>query len=413
LAHDARITLEDAMAPQTSRGSAAADEAAVEDALDFIGLDAQLSAEERAVRDTVARLVAERVLPLIAQCFEAGRFPRELVPEIAQLGLFGAMLHGYGCAGLNAVSYGLICREIERGDSALRSLVSVQSSLCMYPIDAYGSEAQKQQWLPRLARGEVLGCFGLTESQGGSDPGAMRTQARRAGGDWVLSGSKMWITNAPIADVALIWARTEAGVRGFLVERGTPGLTAQEIAHKFSLRASSTGALFLDEVRVPAEAMLPGAHGLKAPLSCLSQARFGIAWGALGAAQACLAEALAHVRERVLFGRPLSHTQAVQIRLAEMVRALASAQAMALQLGRLKDAGTLTPAQVSLGKWHSCRVALDIARECRDLLGGAGISLEHAALRHMLNLETVVTYEGTQTVHQLAIGRAVTGVAAF
>lgn len=401
------------MAPQKSAGSASAHEAAVEDALDFMSLDAQLSPEERAVRDTVARLVAERVLPLIAECFEAGRFPRELVPEIAQLGLFGPTLHGYGCAGLNAVSYGLICREIERGDSALRSLVSVQSSLCMYPIDAYGSEAQKQQWLPRLARGEALGCFGLTESQGGSDPAAMRTQARRAGGDWVLSGSKMWITNAPIADVALIWARTDAGVRGFLVEPGTPGFTAQEVAHKFSLRASSTGALFLDEVRVPAEAMLPGAQGLKAPLSCLSQARFGIAWGALGAAQACLAEALAHTRERVLFGRPLSHTQAAQIRLAEMVRSLASAQAMALQLGRLKDAGTLTPAQVSLGKWHSCRIALDIARECRDLLGGAGISLEHVALRHMLNLETVVTYEGTQTVHQLAVGRAVTGVAAF
>lgn len=401
------------MAPQKSAGSASAHEAAVEDALDFMSLDAQLSPEERAVRDTVARLVAERVLPLIAECFEAGRFPRELVPEIAQLGLFGPTLHGYGCAGLNAVSYGLICREIERGDSALRSLVSVQSSLCMYPIDAYGSEAQKQQWLPRLARGEALGCFGLTESQGGSDPAAMRTQARRAGGDWVLSGSKMWITNAPIADVALIWARTDAGVRGFLVEPGTPGFTAQEVAHKFSLRASSTGALFLDEVRLPAEAMLPGAQGLKAPLSCLSQARFGIAWGALGAAQACLAEALAHTRERVLFGRPLSHTQAAQIRLAEMVRSLASAQAMALQLGRLKDAGTLTPAQVSLGKWHSCRIALDIARECRDLLGGAGISLEHVALRHMLNLETVVTYEGTQTVHQLAVGRAVTGVAAF
>jgi glutaryl-CoA dehydrogenase len=405
--------LEDAMAPHTSPGSASANEAAVEDALDFISLDAQLSPEERMVRDSVARLVALRVLPLIAECFEAGRFPRELVPEIAQLGLFGPTLHGYGCAGLNAVSYGLICREIERGDSALRSLVSVQSSLCMYPIDAYGSEAQKQQWLPRLARGEALGCFGLTESQGGSDPAAMRTQARQLGGDWVLSGSKMWITNAPIADIALIWARTEAGVRGFLVERGTPGLTAQEVAHKFSLRASSTGALFLDEVRVPAEAMLPGAQGLRAPLSCLSQARFGIAWGALGAAQACLAEALAHAHERVLFGRPLSHTQAVQIRLAEMVRSLASAQALALQLGRLKDAGTLTPAQVSLGKWHSCRIALDIARECRDLLGGAGITLEHVALRHMLNLETVVTYEGTQTVHQLAVGRAVTGVAAF
>lgn len=401
------------MNPQTDPAMGAAGAAAVEDALDFLGLDAQLSDEECVVRDIVSRLVRERVLPLIAECFEHGRFPEELVPEIARLGLFGSTLHGHGCAGLNAVSYGLICREMERGDSALRSLISVQSSLCMYPIDAYGSDTQKQHWLPRMARGEALGCFGLTESQGGSDPAAMRTYARRQGGDWVLSGSKMWITNGPIADVALVWARTDEGIRGFLVERGTPGFTAQDVAHKFSLRASSTGALFLDEVRVPPGAMLPGAQGLKAPLSCLSQARFGIAWGALGAAQACLQEALEHARERVLFGRPLSHTQAVQIRLAEMVRSLASAQAMALQLGRLKEAGTLTPTQISLGKWHSCRVALDIARECRDLLGGAGISLEHVALRHLLNLETVVTYEGTQTVHQLAVGRAITGVAAF
>jgi glutaryl-CoA dehydrogenase len=283
----------------------------------------------------------------------------------------------------------------------------------MYPIDAFGSQAQKQRWLPRLARGDALGCFGLTESQGGSDPGQMRTSARRAGGDWLLSGSKMWITNGPIAEVALVWARTVEGVRGFLVEHGTPGFTAQELAHKFSLRAASTGALFFDEVRLPDEAMLPGAQGMKAPLSCLSQARFGIAWGALGAAQACLAEALAHSGERILFGRPLSHTQAVQIRLADAVRSLACAQAVALQLGRLKERGQVTPAQISLAKWHSCRIALDIARDCRDLLGGAGISLEHVALRHLLNLETVITYEGTQTIHQLAVGRAITGASAF
>jgi glutaryl-CoA dehydrogenase len=384
-----------------------------DEAVDFLAVDAELYDEERAVRDAVARLVDERVLPIIAGCFEQARFPRELVEPIASLGLFGSSIQGYGCAGLNAVSYGLICRELERGDSALRSLVSVQSSLCMYPIDAYGSEEQKQRWLPALARGEALGCFGLTESQGGSDPGALRTHARRKGGDWVLSGSKMWITNGPIADVALVWARTDEGIRGFLVERGTRGFTAQEIEHKFSLRASSTGALFLDEVHLPPAAMLPQALGLKAPLSCLSQARFGICWGALGAAQACLAEARAFAGERRLFGRPLSHTQAVQIRLAEMVRALAPAQLTALHLGRLKDRGRLSPAQISLAKWHSCRVALDIARECRDLLGGAGISVEHAAIRHLLNLESVITYEGTQTIHQLAVGRAITGSAAF
>ncbi len=383
------------------------------DATDFLGVDAELGAEERTVRDTVARLVNERVLPIIGECFESARFPQELIPAIGQLGLFGSSLRGHGCAGLNATSYGLICRELERGDSALRSLVSVQSSLCMHPIDAFGSEAQRQRWLPAMARGDVIGCFGLTEPHGGSDPASMRTIARRAGADWVLNGSKMWITNGPIAHVALVWAQTDEGVRGFLVERGSRGFTAQEVQHKFSLRASSTGALFFDEVRLPPESMLPQALGLAAPLSCLSHARLGICWGALGAAQACLAEALAHCAERVLFGRALVHTQAVQIRLAEMVRALAAAQLLALHLARRKERGELDPAQISLGKWNSCRVALDIARECRDLLGGAGISVEHVAIRHLLNLESVVTYEGTQTIHQLAVGRAVTGVAAF
>jgi len=383
------------------------------DALDFLYLDASLGDDERITRDAVARVVDEHVLPIIAECFEIGRFPRELVPVLAELGVFGATLHGYGCAGLGAVSYGLICRELERGDSALRSLVSVQSSLCMYPIHRYGSEEHKQRWLPSMARGEAIGCFGLTEPHGGSDPANLHTTARRHGGGWVLNGSKMWITNAPIADVALVWARCEDGVRGFLVERGTPGLAAQPIGHKFSLRASSTGALFFDELRLPAEAALPGALGIGAPLSCLSQARYGICWGVIGAAQACLSEVRAHVAERTLFGRPLQCTQMVQVRLAEMVRSLCAGQLLALRLAQLKDTGRLTPAQISLAKWNNCRAALEIARDCRDLLGGAGISVEHAAIRHMLNLESVVTYEGTQTIHQLVVGRAITGIPAF
>jgi glutaryl-CoA dehydrogenase len=384
-----------------------------ESALDFLRLDDELTEEERLVRDAVARLVDERVLPIIGECFESGRFPRELLPALAELGVFGASLQGYGCAGLNALSYGLICRELERGDSGLRSFVSVQSSLCMFPIHAYGSEEQKLAWLPRMARGEVIGCFGLTESQGGSDPANMRTSARRKGDGWVLNGSKMWITNGHIADLAIVWAQTPEGMRGFLVERGTRGFTSEEIKHKFSLRASNTGALFFDDVQLPAEAALPAASGIKAPLSCLSQARYGICWGATGAAQACLAEALTHAGERVLFGRPLNHTQAVQLRLAEMVRKLAGAQLLALQLGRLKQRDALSAAQISLGKWNNCRTALEIARDCRDLLGGAGISIEHVAIRHMLNLESVVTYEGTETIHQLTIGRALTGIAAF
>jgi glutaryl-CoA dehydrogenase len=384
-----------------------------ESALDYLRLDDELNEDERLVRDAVARLVDERVLPIIGECFETGRFARELLPGLAELGVFGCSLHGYGCAGLSAVSYGLICRELERGDSALRSFVSVQSSLCMYPIHAFGSEQQKLQWLPRMARGEVIGCFGLTEPQGGSDPGNMRTTARRDGEGWVLRGSKMWITNGHIADLAIVWAQTPEGMRGFLVERGARGFSSEEIKHKFSLRASNTGALFFDDVRLPAEAALPGATGIKAPLSCLSQARYGICWGVIGAAQACLAEALGHAGERVLFGRPLNHTQAVQLRLAEMVRKLSTAQLLALHLGRLKEREALSAAQVSLGKWNNCRIALEIARDCRDLLGGAGISVEHVAIRHMLNLESVVTYEGTETIHQLTIGRAVTGIGAF
>jgi len=382
-------------------------------ALDFFDLRGQLSADEQLVQESVARLVDNRVLPIIRECFEQHRFPRELVPELAALGLLGASLEGYGCAGLNAVCSGLICQELERGDSALRSFVSVQSSLVMYPIWAYGSEAQKRQYLPRLARGELLGCFGLTEAHGGSDPANMKTRARRSGGDWLISGAKMWITNGAIADVCICWADTDQGVRGFILDKGTPGFTATEIENKFSLRASHTGALFFDEVRVPEAQRLPAATGLKAPLSCLTQARYGIAWGVIGAAQACLAQLLDYTATRELFGRPLAQNQAIQVRLAEMARGITTSQMLALQLARLKERGELKPAQVSMAKWHNCRAALDIARDCRDMLGGAGISAEFAPIRHMLNLESVITYEGTETIHQLAVGRELTGRSAF
>ncbi len=382
-------------------------------ALDFFDLRGQLSSDEQLVQESVARFVDSRVLPIIRGCFEQHRFPRELVPELASLGLLGASLEGYGCAGLNAISSGLICQELERGDSALRSFVSVQSSLVMYPIWAFGSEAQKQQYLPGMARGELIGCFGLTEPHGGSDPGNMQTRARRSGGDWIISGSKMWITNGAIADVCVCWAATDEGVRGFIIDKGTHGFTATEIENKFSLRASHTGALFFDEVRVPEAQRLPNASGLKGPLSCLTQARFGIAWGVIGAAQACLAQLIDYTATRELFGRPLAQNQAIQVRLAEMSRGITTAQMMALQLGRLKDRGELKPAQVSMAKWHNCRTALDIARDCRDMLGGAGISAEYSPIRHMLNLESVITYEGTETIHQLSVGRELTGRSAF
>ncbi len=382
-------------------------------ALDLFDLRSSLTEEEQLVQDSVARLVDTRVLPIIAECFEQHRFPRELVPELAALGLLGASLEGYDCAGLNAISSGLICLELERGDSALRSFVSVQSSLVMYPIHAYGSEAQKQQYLPRMARGELIGCFGLTEPHGGSDPGNMKTRARRNGGDWLISGSKMWITNGSIADACVCWADTDDGVRGFIIDKGTPGFTATEIEHKSSLRASNTGALFFDDVRVPDSQRLPGAAGLKGPLSCLTQARYGIAWGVIGAAQACLAQLIEYTAGRELFGRALAQNQAIQVRLAEMARGVTCAQMLALQLGRLKDRGALEPVQVSLAKWNNCRMALDVARDCRDMLGAAGISAEYAPIRHMLNLESVITYEGTETVHQLAVGKALTGISAF
>ena len=381
--------------------------------LDLYDIAGALTEEERMVQDSVGRMVDEKVLPIIQKCFEEHRFPKELVPELAALGLLGSSIKGYDCAGLNGISYGLICQELERGDSGIRSFVSVQSSLCMYPIYAFGSEEQKQKYLPRMARGEVIGCFGLTEPHGGSDPANMKTHAKKRGKDWVINGSKMWITNGAIADVAVVWAMTEDGIRGFLVDKGTPGFTAQEIERKFSLRASVTAALFFDNVVVPEENVLPGVVGLKGPLSCLTQARYGISWGVIGAAQACLAQLLDYTKDRTLFGRPLAQNQATQIRLAEMARGITTAQVLALQLGRMKDAGTLQPAHVSLAKWNNCRMALNVARDCRDLLGGAGISAEYVPIRHMLNLESVITYEGTETIHQLTIGRALTGLNAF
>jgi glutaryl-CoA dehydrogenase len=383
-------------------------------ALDLYDIRASLTDEERMVQDSVARLVDDRVLPVIQKHFEEHTFPRDLVPELAGLGLLGSSLTGYGCAGMNAVSYGLICQELERGDSGIRSFVSVQSSLCMYPIHAYGSDAQKDKYLPRMATGELIGCFGLTEPHGGSDPSNMKTHAKRRGRDWVLNGAKMWITNAPIADLAVVWAKTEEGIRGFLVEKGTRGFAAPEIERKFSLRASATGAIYLEDVVVPEENVLPGSTiGLKAPLSCLTQARYGITWGVIGAAQACLSQLLDYTQTRVLFGRPLAANQAIQIRLASMARGITSAQLMSLQLGRLKDAGHMHPTQVSLAKWNNCRMALDVARDARDMLGGSGISAEYVPIRHALNLESVITYEGTETIHQLTIGRELTGINAF
>ena len=384
------------------------------DPYDLFDVRSLLSEEERAVQDAVARFTDEKVIPVIGECFDQGRFPKELVPEIAALGLFGSSLpEEYGCAGLNGVSYGLICQELERGDSGIRSFVSVQSSLCMYPIYAYGSEEQRRRWLPDMARGEVIGCFGLTEAHGGSDPANMKTHAKRDGDDWVLNGSKMWITNGNLAHVAIVWAQTDEGIQGFLVEKAFAGFTAQAIKHKMSLRASVTSALYFDGVRVPEANRLPNVKGLKGPLGCLTQARYGITWGPIGAAVACLDEALNYSKERILFERPVAATQSAQIRMADWARRITTAQLLSLQLGRLKDAGSMQPTQVSLAKWNNCRMAIDIAREARDLLGGAGITTEHSPIRHALNLESVITYEGTETVHQLVVGRELTGINAF
>lgn len=382
--------------------------------IDLFDIRSLLSDEERAVQDAVARFTDEKVLPIIGDCFDQGRFPKELVPEIAAMGLLGSTLpEAYGCAGLNAVSYGLICQELERGDSGIRSFVSVQSSLCMYPIYAYGSEEQRQQYLPGMAKAEIIGCFGLTEPHGGSDPANMKTTARKDGDDWVINGAKMWITNGNLAHIAIVWAQTDDGIQGFIVPTDTPGFTAQEIHKKMSLRASVTSALFFDKVRIPDRQRLPNVKGLKGPLGCLTQARYGITWGPIGAAQACLTEVLNYTRERILFGRPVSANQSAQVKLADMARRITLAQLLSLQLGRLKDAGRMQPTQVSLAKWNNCRMALDIAREARDLLGGSGITTEYSPIRHALNLESVITYEGTETVHQLVIGRELTGINAF
>ena len=382
--------------------------------IDLFCVRSSLSEDEQMVQDSVGRFVDDSVLPVIRKHFEQHTFPRELVAGLADLGLLGSSLTGYGCAGMNATAYGLICQELERGDSGIRSFVSVQSSLCMYPIHTYGSEAQKDTYLPRMAKGELIGCFGLTEPHGGSDPANMKTHAKKRGSDWVINGSKMWITNAPIADLAVVWAMTPVGIRGFIVECGTKGFSTPEIENKFSLRASATGALFFEDVVVPEENMLPGSTvGLKAPLSCLTQARYGITWGVIGAAQACLAQLLEYTKDRVMFNRPLAANQAIQIRLAEMARQITTSQLLSLQLGRLKEAGTMTPTHVSMAKWHNCRAAIDVARDCRDMLGGAGISAEYVPIRHALNLESVITYEGTETIHQLSVGRELTGINAF
>ncbi|WP_326561297.1 acyl-CoA dehydrogenase family protein [Micromonospora sp. NBC_01796] len=382
--------------------------------LDLLDLDALLSEEERQIRSVVRRLVDDRVRPHVAGWYESGEAPiRELAVEFGKLGLLGMHLTGYGCAGASAVAYGLACLELEAGDSGLRSLVSVQGSLAMYAIWRYGSEEQKQSWLPTMATGETIGCFGLTEPDHGSDPASMATTARRDGTDWVLTGTKMWITNAPLADLAVVWARTDDGVRGFVVPLDSAGVTAREIRHKMSLRASSTGELVLDGVRLPAAARLPGATGLKAPLSCLTEARFGIVWGALGAARDCLEVALDYAVNRTQFGRPIAGFQLTQAKLADMAVELQKGYLLALHLGRLADNGVLRPDQVSVGKLNNVREALAIARQCRTILGANGISGEYPVLRHASNLETVLTYEGTSEIHQLVIGQRLTGIAAF
>ena len=383
------------------------------DPLDLYDIRSTLTEDERLVKDSVARFVDEDVLPIIAECFAAERFPVELIPQIANLGLFGATLEGYGCAGLNNVCYGLICEELERGDSSLRSLVSVQSSLVMGCLHECGSEDQRARWLPLLASGGAIGCFGLTETHGGSDPSNMRTHARRDGSDWLLNGHKMWITNGALADVAIVWARTEEGIRAFVVEPSAPGFEARTITGKFSLRASNTAEIFLSDVRVPEAQRLPGVQGLRSALRCLDQARFGIAWGAVGVARACLGAVLEYTKTRELFGKPLARTQLIQSRLADAARRLTAAQLLALRLAQLKDRGEGGGPRVSLAKWNNVRMALDIARDCRDMLGAAGITLDHVPLRHMLNLESVITYEGTESIHELIVGRGITDESAF
>ena len=381
--------------------------------MDFYRTDDLLTEEERLVRSTVGRFVDQRFLPVIAEHYERATFPVEIVPELAKLGVFGMHLHGYGAAGMSNVMYGLACQELERGDSGLRSFVSVQGSLCMFPIHRYGSEEQKQRWLPKMAAGEVIGCFGLTEPEFGSNPAGMATRARREGKDWILNGTKRWITNGNVADLAIVWARSEQGIRGFLVEKGTRGFEARQIHHKLSMRASVTSELILDDCRIPAGNELPEAQGLKAPLSCLNEARYGIVWGVLGAAIACYRSALEYAKARVQFDRPIAGYQLTQEKLVNMLTEITKGQLLALQLGRMKDEGKATATQISMAKLNNVREALQIAREARTILGANGISLEYPVMRHMSNLETVLTYEGTSEIHMLAIGEEITGLAAF
>lgn len=382
-------------------------------------LDAHLSEEERMIRDTVRRLVRERYLPRAGELYEKEQFPMDLIGEMAEMGLLGAGLSGYGCAGMSAVQYGLILQELEYGDSGLRSFVSVQGSLAMYSIYAYGSEEQKQKYLPEMAQGKIIGCFGLTEPDSGSDPGSMTTRARKDGDSYVLNGTKMWITNSPISHLAVVWAKVDDGdvesIRGFIVERGTQGFDTPRIHGKMSLRSSETGEIVLDDCRVPAENMLPSGSGLKAPLGCLTQARFGISWGALGAAKACFESTVDYARNRVQFGVPIASKQLIQAKFADMASEIIKGDLLVLHYGRMKDAqgGKLLPAQVSLCKRNNVAASLEIARACRGILGGNGILLEYPAIRHMLNLESVVTYEGTHEVHTLVLGQAFTGLNAF
>ncbi len=380
---------------------------------DFLEVDAILDDEERLIRDTVRAFVADRVLPDVADWFAQGTIPVELAKEMGAMGLLGMHLDGYGTAGTSAVSYGLACRELEAGDSGVRSFVSVQGSLAMYPIWAFGSEEQKQQWLPPMASGEIIGCFGLTEPDAGSDPGAMKTSARRDGSDWVIDGTKMWITNGGIAGVAIIWAHTEDGIRGFIVPTDTPGFSTSDIRYKMSLRASVTSELVLDGVRVSGDAILPDVVGLKGPLSCLNEARFGIVFGSTGAARACYEAALSYSKDRVQFGRPIGSFQLTQRKLVEMMVKVNQATLLAMHLGRKRDAGTLTAQQVSFGKMVNVRSALEVAREARSVLGANGITLEYPVIRHMNNLESVYTYEGTNEIHTLVLGEAITGISAF
>jgi glutaryl-CoA dehydrogenase len=380
---------------------------------DLLHVDDELRDEERLVRDTVRKFAADRILPGIADWFEAGTLPRDLLPEVGKLGLLGMHLTGYGCAGMGAIAYGVACRELEAADSGLRSLVSVQGSLAMFPIWKYGSDEQKEEWLPRMAAGEAAGCFGLTEADHGSDPASMTTRARRNGADWVLTGAKMWITNGGIADIAVVWAGTDDGIRGFLVPRGARGFTTRNIHKKLSLRASVTSELHFDDVRLPASAVLPGVRGLRGPLSCLSEARYGILWGVTGAARTCFETAAEYARTREQFGQKIGGFQLTQRKLAWMLADLQRAQLLALHLGKLKEAGKITPEQVSLGKMSNVRTAIDIAREARTILGANGVTLEYPVIRHANNLESVLTYEGTEEIHTLALGQAITGLSAY